>query len=83
MINWSTNSPADNEQAFSFTIGPRAHGREWDFHRQTESSIPVLLCGYTCPQIKGLVQAVLTQDEILLDFKGILLVLRLQECRSG
>lgn len=22
MINWSTNSPADNEQAFSFTIGP-------------------------------------------------------------
>lgn len=22
MINWSTNSPADNEQAFSFSISP-------------------------------------------------------------
>lgn len=85
MINWSTNSLAENEQAFSFTTSPTdteiMEGNEISIDGL--SFIPVLLCGYICPQIKGLVHAVLSQDEILLDFKVILLVLRLQECRSG
>lgn len=85
MINWSTNSLADNEQASSFTISPT----DTEILEENYISIgrlsftPVLLCGFVCPQIKGLVHAVLTQDEILLDFKVILLVLRLQECRAG
>lgn len=85
IINLCTNPFEGNQQASSFTISPtdREITKENDFSIYRLSLYLVLLCDCICTKIKGLVHAVLTQDEILLQFKFILLMHRLQECWSG